>query len=324
MRIRYSSREPSGQTCSFSHTEKDIKIELIHNYFFDMDFFLFKYKTISCPFNLLFHDKGLCVYSHNWQDFRRNPDIYHYKPEQCPNWQTNKMIYEYHVGCPNSLQCDKCHGWKELEFHPLFYKTKRCTQENCNVDLSCPYFHNRKEQRSKKGLFNQFGDQVWVYTAKNRRVSGTFKNRKRSRSKLASNENSSFNISNENSRDNKGNEGLRNPHSFHDDVKNVHLSSKPPVQNSGCSGNHRAHDQKQNDQFYGYYNNKDDSSNSKGGYYSKNQAKKIIGNHQYTKQEKSYIINIPYNEDPVSNITHVDTTISRSKRKKDTDTKQES
>lgn len=53
---------------------------LIHNYAEDDDFYMFYYKTEFCPFNLTEHDKSKCVYAHNWQDYRRKPDIYPYEP----------------------------------------------------------------------------------------------------------------------------------------------------------------------------------------------------------------------------------------------------
>ena len=84
---------------------------------------MFYYKTEWCPFNLTTHDKGLCVYAHNYQDFRRKPNEYDILPEKCENWDLNGKIYKYSDGCPNGYSCIKCHGWKELEYHPLVYKT---------------------------------------------------------------------------------------------------------------------------------------------------------------------------------------------------------
>lgn len=55
-----------GKFCSFSHTDTDIQIELIHNYVKDADFYIFYYKTEMCPYNFTEHDKSFCVYAHNW------------------------------------------------------------------------------------------------------------------------------------------------------------------------------------------------------------------------------------------------------------------
>lgn len=124
-----------------------MKIDLIHNYVYDMDFFIFYYKTVWCPFNLTSHDKALCVYAHNWQDYRRRPHDYYYDPEPCPHWRSDDFIGEYHQGCPRSFDCTKCHGWKELEFHPLVYRVKSCKAEQCTKETHCPLYHDKKEQR---------------------------------------------------------------------------------------------------------------------------------------------------------------------------------
>ena len=41
---------------------------------------MFYYKTAFCPFNLTKHDPSKCVYAHNWQDYRRPPNMYNYQP----------------------------------------------------------------------------------------------------------------------------------------------------------------------------------------------------------------------------------------------------
>jgi hypothetical protein len=40
--------------------------------------------------------------------------------------------------------CDKCHGWKEHEYHHINYKTKKCSNGiNCKKrDRDCAYFHS--------------------------------------------------------------------------------------------------------------------------------------------------------------------------------------
>lgn len=136
-----------GTFCSFAHNEHDITIDLIHNYEYDDDFYMFHYKTIWCPFNLTQHDKALCVYAHNWQDYRRKPQAYSYDPLPCPNWKSTDFIVNYEDGCPLKEKCSKCHGWKELEYHPLNYKTKHCPSKNCVKGRDCPHYHHMKERR---------------------------------------------------------------------------------------------------------------------------------------------------------------------------------
>ena len=137
-----------GNFCCFAHSDEEIQIELIHTYKFDADFFIFHYKTNWCPFNLISHDKAECVYAHNWQDYRRKPNAFDYEPIACENWDMKKMINSYEEdGCAKGIDCKKCHGWKELEYHPNVYRTKQCTPEkNCTNRLHCSYFHNLSEQ----------------------------------------------------------------------------------------------------------------------------------------------------------------------------------
>mmetsp|Transcript_6120 Transcript_6120/g.5481 ORF Transcript_6120/g.5481 Transcript_6120/m.5481 type:complete len:92 (+) Transcript_6120:1114-1389(+) len=52
-------------------------------------------------------------------------------------------------GCPNMLNCDKCHGWKEFEFHPDNYKTIACKNEGCDKK-NCPFYHNEHERKTAK------------------------------------------------------------------------------------------------------------------------------------------------------------------------------
>lgn len=137
-----------GDYCSFAHDESEIKIQLIHNYVFDADFYMFHYKTIFCPFNLTQHDKALCVYAHNWQDYRRKPDVIYYEPEPCEFWNPDGFIEDYNSACPAKEKCTKCHGWKELEFHPLVYKVNPCKNpDNCPKGSLCPLYHNEEERR---------------------------------------------------------------------------------------------------------------------------------------------------------------------------------
>ena len=136
-----------GIFCSFAHSEEDINIELIHNYEYDNDFYMFHFKTSWCPFNLTYHDKAQCVYAHNWQDYRRKPQIAKYEPVACPNWKSTDFVLNYEDGCPNKEKCNKCHGWKELEYHPLLYKTKPCSVRNCAKGRDCPNYHSSTDRR---------------------------------------------------------------------------------------------------------------------------------------------------------------------------------
>jgi hypothetical protein len=94
---------PYGNFCSFAHSESDIKIELIHKYEQNEDFFIFYFKSVWCPFNHA-HDKSSCVYAHNWQDYRRSPAHYQYSDNVCSVWDNKKTILNYHEGCINEYR----------------------------------------------------------------------------------------------------------------------------------------------------------------------------------------------------------------------------
>ena len=47
----------------------------------------------------------MCVYAHNWQDYRRKPNKVNYDPTACPNWDPNAYIINYKDGCPMEENC---------------------------------------------------------------------------------------------------------------------------------------------------------------------------------------------------------------------------
>ena len=138
-----------GEYCSYAHSESDILVELLHNYEFDSDFFMFHYKTSFCPINHIDHDRSLCVYAHNWQDYRRKFSKHNTEPEICPEWNNTKNVLNYEEGGSRGFDCNYCHGWKEPEYHPFVYKTKKCesSEEECARLNACPYYHNEDEKR---------------------------------------------------------------------------------------------------------------------------------------------------------------------------------
>jgi hypothetical protein len=136
--------------CCFAHSEEDVLIELIHNMPQDEEFFMFYFKTVWCPFNFD-HNKALCLYAHNWQDFRRKPFLFEYYNESCPNWKSETFLCSYLDGCQNEANCKYCHGWKEQQYHPLEYKTKPCPEgKKCSRggNAACPFFHSFSDMRT--------------------------------------------------------------------------------------------------------------------------------------------------------------------------------
>ena len=41
--------------------------------------------------------------------------------------KTKKIIFLFLRGCSLMWNCPFCHGWKEKDYHPVEYKTKKCT-----------------------------------------------------------------------------------------------------------------------------------------------------------------------------------------------------
>jgi len=139
---------PYGTFCSFAHYEREIRIELIHKLDKTLDFFIYNFKTVVCPFDHK-HDKSVCEYSHNLQDFRRNPRKYVYEKKNCSKWDNKKTVLNYSEGCPDGYGCLYCHGWKELDFHPMSYKTTKCKhyKGNCEKGALCPFYHYYESKR---------------------------------------------------------------------------------------------------------------------------------------------------------------------------------
>lgn len=94
---------PYGKFCSFAHSEAETKVDLIHKYEQNEDFFIFYFKTVWCPYNHV-HDKSSCVYAHNWQDYRRSPVNYTYSDNICTFWDNKKTILNYNEGCGNEYR----------------------------------------------------------------------------------------------------------------------------------------------------------------------------------------------------------------------------
>lgn len=100
---------PYGRYCSYAHSEDEIKVQMMHNYKRDADFYLFHYKTHFCPYSHC-EDRSKCIYAHNWQDFRRDPSKYFYRAEPCRVWDPKQKVSNYETACPMNIDCEYCHG----------------------------------------------------------------------------------------------------------------------------------------------------------------------------------------------------------------------
>lgn len=128
---------------------------MIHTMTKDDDFYMFYFKTEWCPFNKE-HNKASCDYAHNWQDFRRKPQLFAYDCSTlCQNWKAGTFIATYEEGCVMQAACPHSHGWKEQEYHPINYKTKSCEEPDCQKsNVHCPFYHTESEKRYVKNKEN--------------------------------------------------------------------------------------------------------------------------------------------------------------------------
>lgn len=133
-----------GKYCYHAHNDQDIKIQLIHTMQKNDDFFIFKFKTEFCPFPMD-HNVYKCVYSHSWEDFRRDILKTPYSKVKCKRWSevpTGKLEYR----CPDGLKCKLSHGFYESDFHPQNYKKFPCQFPECDKRI-CPFLHLEESQK---------------------------------------------------------------------------------------------------------------------------------------------------------------------------------
>lgn len=93
------------------------------------------------------------MYAHNWQDFRRKPQIYNYHNTKCDNWRSARYITKYSEGCRDMENCIYSHGWKEEFYHPMSYKVFPCKEKKClkGRKAECPFYHDQNERRILPG-----------------------------------------------------------------------------------------------------------------------------------------------------------------------------
>ncbi len=93
--------------------------------------------------------------------------------QPCYNWKTKDYISmsDYNSGCEIGFNCNMCHGWKEQQYHPSYYKTVKCEVEGCKKG-SCPNYHSEKERRI---IDSNIINRAFRYVPKNRIVKGVFK-----------------------------------------------------------------------------------------------------------------------------------------------------
>jgi len=101
-----------------------------------------------------------CFDAHSKAMSRRVPQqlkslggLFNYIPEHCPQYKWKKR-------CSAGESCFRAHGWLEIIFHPLLYKTKLCksTHENgaCRLyGIYCAKAHKRSEMRNLAKIYGK-------------------------------------------------------------------------------------------------------------------------------------------------------------------------
>lgn len=153
-----------GNFCALAHSEEELQIPLLHKMEKNQKFFFFFFKSEFCPFSKINHDKFKCDYAHNWQDFKR-PFFSFIKPLLCENWVRTKKLDFYKEGCDKGMDCDKCHGWKELDYHVCNFKKKKCQTKNCKRNQICCFYHCKEERQlyALKNLRGVCGDKETAF-----------------------------------------------------------------------------------------------------------------------------------------------------------------
>jgi len=122
------------------------------------DLVMYKFRTKLCKRKYRCQDPSNCFDAHSRSMLRRVPRqvksngmLFNYIPEPCQEWQKSKK-------CRMGINCPRSHGWLEIIFHPLLYKTKLCKcrreQGVCSeYGVYCAKAHTSVEIRSLTGIY---------------------------------------------------------------------------------------------------------------------------------------------------------------------------
>lgn len=135
-----------GKYCAYAHNDQDIRIELLHTLVRDDDFYIFKYKTEFCPFQME-HNIRKCIYGHSWEDYRRRILRYPYSKNLC-KYHAMVPLGKLDLRCPDNVNCPFSHNHFEADFHPQNYKKFACPFQDCD-GVGCPFLHREESQRFK-------------------------------------------------------------------------------------------------------------------------------------------------------------------------------
>jgi len=124
------------------------------------DLYMFKFRTKRCTRQRQCKDPSRCFDAHSNLMKRRVPKqvwskggLFNYIPEPCPEWQRSKK-------CCLGDSCTRSHGWLEMIYHPLLYKTKLCKSKRQNgacieYGMYCAKAHARSEIRCLVDIYGE-------------------------------------------------------------------------------------------------------------------------------------------------------------------------
>lgn len=118
----------NGNFCSFAHGESDMRSRKLISSEFKVE----TYKTSECPSHCTEPD---CIFFHNPQDRRRNPEKLSYSSSPCAN-SFNSVSNQ----CPNKDKCSFSHNSIEVDYHPQRYQKFICKNNECKVPF-CSFIH---------------------------------------------------------------------------------------------------------------------------------------------------------------------------------------
>jgi len=120
-------------------------------------FYMYKFRTNFCNMRGNCRRQGTCSDAHSKITKRRIPALdekrrkWNYIPKPCPQYRRSN-------NCSLGDSCPRSHGWLEVIYHPLIYKTKLCKSKRKNgvcakYGLYCAKAHSRFEVRSLVEIF---------------------------------------------------------------------------------------------------------------------------------------------------------------------------
>jgi len=124
------------------------------------DLYMYRFRTRLCSEKRRCTNPSGCFDAHSNIMRRRVPKQmisnggrFNYIPEACPEWSKSKK-------CFMGMSCPRAHGWLEIIFHPLIYKTKLCTAPRRNGvcgahGVYCAKAHTRSEIRTLAKIYGE-------------------------------------------------------------------------------------------------------------------------------------------------------------------------